>query len=155
MASDFSISSDFPSGEPIPTVHTCGGENTSPSLRIDGVPENTGSLALIMDDPDAPKGTFVHWVVFNLPADTSVIRAGIDVADDFPNASEGMNDFGDMGYGGPCPPPGGPHHYHFRLYALDSILDLSAGATKKQVTQVMDGHVLAEANLIGTYQRGQ
>lgn len=153
MASQLSITSIFPSGQPIPSRHTCDDENTSPPLRISGVPEGTKSLALIVDDPDAPRGTFVHWVLFNLPPETSVIRPGVDVTREFSGAREGMNDFGDEGYGGPCPPPGGPHRYFFHLYALDSTLDLETGATKKEVTQLMESHIIEEADLIGTYHR--
>ena len=107
----------------------------------------------MVDDPDAPRGTFVHWVLFNLPPDTSVVRVGANIGRDFEGACEGVNDFGDEGYGGPCPPPGGPHRYFFRLYALDSTLDLESGATKKQITQAMEPHIIEEADLIGTYQR--
>lgn len=143
----------FDSGASIPERYTCEGENISPPLTISGLPEGAQCLVLIVDDPDAPAKTFVHWVAFNLPPDTTVIAEGADIENDV-RGVEGVNDFGDTGYGGPCPPPGSPHRYQFRLYALDTRLDLEKGASKKQVTQTMDGHVLAETNLNGTYARG-
>lgn len=152
------LSGAFHAGEPIPQEYTCDGNDTSPVLRWSGEPDETESFALIVDDPDAPDKTFVHWVLYNLPPHADSLPLGVDVAsyfgeDDAP--AEGVNDFGNMGYGGPCPPPGhGEHHYHFRLYALDTRLDLAAGATKQQLTQAMDGHILAETDLIGTYERG-
>lgn len=144
----------FDSGASIPARYTCEGENISPPLTISGFPEGAQSLVMIVDDPDAPGKTFVHWVAYDLPADTSVIAEGADIENDVQGV-EGMNDFGDRGYGGPCPPPGAPHRYHFRLYALDTRLELETGASKKQVTQAMDGHVLAETDLIGTYARSE
>lgn len=149
-------SAGFHSGEPIPPEYTCDGVNTSPALRWSGAPEGTRAFALIVDDPDAPGKTFVHWVLYNLPGGTSQLPAEVDIEDEFGGAaSEGANDFGGQGYGGPCPPPDhGEHHYHFRLYALDAELDLGPGATKQQLTDAMDGHILAETDLIGTYQRG-
>ena len=145
---NFSLKSGaFRSGDPIPAKYTCDGDGVSPPLAVDGVPEDAVSLALIVDDPDAPNKTFVHWVAYNIDPATSAFAEGQDVE------TEGANDFGNLGYGGPCPPAGSPHHYHFHLYALDSVLELERGATKKQVTQAMDGHVLAETELIGTYAR--
>ncbi len=153
MANFSLTSAAFTSGDRIPANHTCEGDNVSPPLTIEGVPEGARSLVLIVDDPDAPRKTFVHWVAYNIPPDASILSAGTDPGEDLDGAIEGVNDFGDFGYGGPCPPPGGPHRYHFRLYALDTELDLEEGATKKQVTQAMDGHVLDETDLIGTYER--
>lgn len=146
---NFSLTSGaFNSGDPIPERFTCEGENVSPPLTIEGVPDGAESLVLIVDDPDAPAKTFVHWVAYNVSPDTTVFSEDQEVE------TEGVNDFGNSGYGGPCPPPGhGVHHYHFRLYALDIELDLESGATKKQVTQAMDGHVLAETDLMGTFER--
>ena len=132
--------------------------NASPPLAWSTPPEGTQSLALIVDDLDAPGKTFVHWVLFNLPPDIEALQHNFNAAEQLatrtPMPAEGTNDFGDLGYGGPCPPPGdGPHGYVFRLYALDTALDLGAGATKAQLTSAMDGHILAETNLRGTYER--
>ena len=151
--------SAFQADAPIPEQFTCDGDDVSPPLSWQGVPDGAESLALIVDDPDAPEKTFVHWVLFNIPADRDMLEEDLDIEGHFEDKTlmpiEGVNDFGNQGYGGPCPPPGhGTHHYSFRLYALDTDLDLSAGATKKQLTQAMDGHVLAEGNLVGTYERG-
>lgn len=148
----------FASGTPIPREYTCEGDDVSPALGWTPVPEGTESLALIVDDPDAPGQTFTHWVLFNLPGDTTSLSRDLDVEAEFagqdPSPQEGANDFGDIGYGGPCPPPGdGAHRYFFRLYALDTVLDLEQGATKEQVTDAMDGHVLDETTLVGTYER--
>ena len=151
---------NFPFGasEPIPTEYTCEGDDVSPSLRWTDVPDGTESIAIIMDDPDAPNKTFTHWVLFNLPGDTMHLTRDVDIDTEFagesPTPLEGVNDFGDVGYGGPCPPPGdGPHRYFFRLYALDTVLDLGRGASKTQVNDAKDGHVLDETDLIGTYER--
>lgn len=159
MANDFAFTSfPFSPGEPIPTEYTCEGDDLSPSLEWVHAPDGTESVALLVDDPDAPGQTFTHWVLFNLPPDASTLPRGVDVADHFsgadPTPQEGINDFSDIGYGGPCPPPGdGPHRYFFRLYALDTVLDLDRGATKQQVTDAMDGHILDETDLVGTYER--
>lgn len=159
MATDFRITSGaFQSGESIPDRYTCEGDNVSPPLSWEHAPDDTVSFALVVDDPDAPGTTFVHWVLFNLPGDLDVLPPDLDLdehlGDADPAPQFGGNDFGDMAYGGPCPPPGdGPHHYHFHLYALDTMLDLGPGVSKKQLTQAVDGHVLDEAELIGTFQR--
>ena len=142
-------SSAFQAGQPIPAKYTCQGGDTSPPLEVSGVPQNARALALIVDDPDAPRGDWVHWVVFGIPAQTSAISEGSAPA----GSTQGKNDFGKMSWGGPCPPPGGPHRYFFRVYALDSELDLRAGATKQQLLDAMRGHVLGEAELMGTYER--
>lgn len=154
MANFFLTSDAFNTGDAIPAKYTCEGENVSPPFTIEGVPDDAASLALIVDDPDAPGKTFVHWVLYGLPPGTTILPEGVDPASDLDGALQGVNDFGDFGYGGPCPPPGDAHRYQFHLYALDRKLDLETGATKKQVTQAMGGHVLAEAELIGTFQRG-
>lgn len=151
-------SAPFDSGETIPSEYTCEGADVSPALEWTHVPTDTDSFTLIVDDPDAPGQTFTHWVFFNIPGAATSLPRNIDVDAEFPDADpaprEGANDFGDVGYGGPCPPPGdGPHRYFFRLYALDTALDLEAGASKTQVTDAMDGHVLAETDLMGTYER--
>jgi len=149
----------FAAGESIPREFTCEGTNVSPALDWSDVPAGAESLTLIVDDPDAPGQTFTHWVLFNLPGDTTRLPRDLSVTTHFSDASptpaEGKNDFGDRGYGGPCPPPGdGPHRYFFRLYALDTVLDLDEGATKKQVLDAMDGHVIGETDRMGTYERG-
>jgi Raf kinase inhibitor-like YbhB/YbcL family protein len=151
-------STPFASGESIPREFTCDGTDISPPLEWDFVPATAESIVLIVDDPDAPGQTFTHWVLFNLPGDTTSLSRGADVTSDFadadPTPKEGQNDFGDAGYGGPCPPPGdGPHRYFFRLYALDTVLDLEQGAPKEQVADAMDGHVIDETDRMGTYER--
>ncbi|MFB6098430.1 MAG: YbhB/YbcL family Raf kinase inhibitor-like protein [Salinibacter sp.] len=148
----------FTPSEEIPAQYTCEGADVSPALEWTHVPDGTESIALIVDDPDAPGQTFTHWVVFNLPGDATHLPRDVDLEAEFgdqePTPQEGANDFGDVGYGGPCPPPGdGPHRYFFRLYALDTVLDLELGASKAQVTDAMNGHVLDETDLVGTYER--
>jgi len=133
--------------EPIPTKYTCEGEDLSPPLAIAGVPEGAKSLVLIVEDPDAPRGTFDHWITWNLDPDTRVLAEGESPA------HQGRNDFGSVGYRGPCPPPGKPHHYFFKLYALDTTLKLSEGSSKKDVLKAIEGHVLADVEIVGTYQR--
>lgn len=141
-------SDSFERGEPIPERHTCSGEGTSPPLTWSFVPEGTRSLALIVHDPDARSGDFVHWLAWNIdPA-----NGGIE--ENKPAPVEGTGGFGRPGYSGPCPPPGdGPHRYYFRLYALDTELDLDAGAARDQLENAIEGHVLAEAELMGTFER--
>jgi Raf kinase inhibitor-like YbhB/YbcL family protein len=148
-------SSAFASGAPIPPQYTCGGPDVSPPLAITGVPPSAKALALIVDDPDAPAGTFVHWVVYNLPPQTSRIDTGVKPGAAMPGGGEqGRNDFGRVGYGGPCPPPGPPHHYRFRLFALNSqIAPASPGGP--EVEQAMQGHVLESAETTGTFGRGR
>ena len=147
-------SSAFRAGEPLPVNHTCDGNNVSPSLQWNGAPSGTKSLALIVDDPDAPMGTWVHWVLFNLPANTTDLAEDVPKGQYLPNgARQGLNDFKHLGYGGPCPPPGKPHRYFFKLYALSATLDLKPGTTKKEVERSMEKHVLAQGQLMGTYKR--
>ncbi|MBD2596501.1 YbhB/YbcL family Raf kinase inhibitor-like protein [Nostoc spongiaeforme FACHB-130] len=134
----------------IPTKYTCDGNDISPPLTWNDVPKDAQSIALIVDDPDAPGETFVHWVVYDLPATVSQVPEKI-ASQDLPGI-QGKNDFGKLGYGGPCP-PNGTHRYFFKLYALDKKLGLITGATKEQVLNAMKGHVLAEAELIGKYSR--
>ena len=146
-------STAFSEGGMIPVPNTCDGTDVSPDLAWTGVPDGARSLALICDDPDAPVGTWVHWVLFNIPAGETGLTA--EVASDpvlGNGAIHGMNDFGRLGYGGPCP-PGGTHRYFFKLYALDTALDLASGATKAQVEAAMQGHILAEGQLMGRYKR--
>ncbi|MFO8009120.1 MAG: YbhB/YbcL family Raf kinase inhibitor-like protein [Candidatus Brocadiia bacterium] len=137
----------FDDGGSIPSVHTCDGQNTSPPLHFHDVPEEAEALALVMDDPDAPGGTFDHWLVWNIPPETTEIPEGRE-----PEGVQGRTDFGKMGYGGPCP-PSGTHTYRFKLYALDAELDLREGSGKGRLEQAMEGHVLAEALLEGNYTR--
>ncbi len=150
-----SISSPaFQDGERIPAKYTCQGQDISPPLKWNRVPNETQSLALILDDPDAPSGVFTHWVIFNLPPDSRELPEAVPAASQLPSgALQGKNDFGKIGYGGPCPPPGYPHRYRFTLYALDRQLDLKAGSSKQQVLNAMEGHILAQGQLTGTYQR--
>ena len=146
-------SSAFSEGEMIPTGYTCDGPDVSPDLAWTGVPETTQSLALICDDPDAPMGTWVHWVLFNIPPGARGLPGEISPDAALENgARHGTNDFGRLGYGGPCP-PGGTHRYFFKLYALDTELDLASGITKAQLVEAMEGHILAEAQLMGKYKR--
>jgi Raf kinase inhibitor-like YbhB/YbcL family protein len=146
-------SSAFADGEMIPNRYTCDGPDVSPDLAWSGVPETAQSLALICDDPDAPGGTWVHWVLFNIPADTDGLSSGIPPDATLESgARHGTNDFRRLGYGGPCP-PGGTHRYFFKLYALDSAIDLESGVDKAQLLEAMEGHILAEAQLMGKYKR--
>ncbi len=146
-------SSVLKEGDMIPEKYTCDGDDISPPLKWSDIPQNTVSLALICDDPDAPAGTWVHWVIFNLPAQTSGLKEFVPTEKKLPDGSlQGTNDFRKIGYGGPCP-PSGTHRYYFKLYALDTKLELDAGATKWQLVQAMKGHILAEAQLMGKYKR--
>ena len=150
-----SISSPaFCDGEKIPTKYTCEGQDISPQLNWNGIPEEAKSLTLIVDDPDAPGGVFTHWIIFNIPPDSSGLSEAFPSTPRLPDGTlQGENDFGSIGYGGPCPPSGRPHRYQFTLYALDGTLDLKEGASKKQVIDAMQGHILAQGRLTGTYQR--
>lgn len=144
----------FKEGETIPIKYTCVGQDVSPPLRWSSPPRGTKSLVLIVDDPDAPVGTWVHWVFFNIPAHEGELPEGVPPKEALPNGGrQGMNDFKRVGYGGPCPPPGKPHRYFFRLYALDTTLDLKPRATKLQVLEACKGHILAEAQLMGRFGR--
>lgn len=148
------LSNAFTEGSKIPKKHTCEGEDVSPKLTWSAPPPETKSLALICDDPDAPMGTWVHWVLFGLAPDTMELPEGVPEGDTvLGGAMHGRNDFGNLGYGGPCPPPGPDHRYFFKLYVLDTQLDLQAGATKADVVAAIEGHILAEAQLMGLYNR--
>ncbi len=151
----FTISSPaFQEGEDIPTSYTCDGKDISPEIAWTGAPEGTRSFALICDDPDAPAGTWVHWVVYNIPSQSKGFPKGIPAIKELPDGTrQGINDFHRVGYGGPCPPKGPAHRYFFKLYALDTKLDLSPGATKRQLLSAIKGHVLGEAHLMGKYRR--
>ena len=146
-------SSAFSGGEMIPTRYTCDGPDISPDLAWSGVPETARSLALICDDPDAPMGTWVHWVLFNIPAGAGGLPAQTPSDATLENgARHGTNDFRKLGYGGPCP-PGGTHRYFFKLYALDTALNLASGISKARLLEAMEGHILAEGQLMGKYSR--
>lgn len=147
-------STAFSKGQPIPEKYTCQGRDISPPLRWTNVPPNTRSFALITDDPDAPSGTWVHWVLYDVPAAVNELPENVARSQYVSgNARQGLNDFKHLGYGGPCPPPGKAHRYFFKLYALDVLLGIKPGATKKDVEAAMKGHVLAEGQTMGTYQR--
>ncbi|MFB3893566.1 MAG: YbhB/YbcL family Raf kinase inhibitor-like protein [Phycisphaerae bacterium] len=149
-------SSAFANGATIPKEYTADGQNISPALAWSGVPAGTKELALIMDDPDAPVGTWDHWLLFGIPATAVELKAGQSAYRKGTSPSgmlEGRNSWGNNGYEGPEPPPGKPHRYIFRLYALDAPLKLSAGADKKALLKAMDGHILAQGELIGKYGR--
>ena len=138
----------------IPVQFTCSGENISPFLTWNHPPSRTQSFVLIVDDPDAPMGTWVHWVVYNLPASAQHLPEHIPVGEMIAGGGkQGVNDFPTHGYGGPCPPPGKPHRYFFRLYAIDTILNLPPPVQRKDVDAAMKGHVLAHAELMGTFAR--
>ena len=140
-------SPEFPNFGYVSSKHTCDGENANPELRIEDAPMKAKSLALIMDDPDAPRGTWVHWVVWNIPTDTKMIAKGNE-----PEGVQGKTDFGTTGYGGPCP-PSGIHRYFFKIYALDVSLNLREGSTKKDLENAMKGHIMEKAELVGLYKR--
>ena len=147
-------SSAFREGAQIPSQYTCEGADSSPPLSWTDPPAGTKSLALILDDPDAPMGTWVHWVAYNLPANLRALPEHVPTDAKLADATlQGLNDFGRTGYGGPCPPPGSSHRYVFKLYALDAPLTLAPRATKAQLEQEINHHRLAQAQLIGRYQR--
>ena len=144
----------FGEGQPIPAQHAFEDKDLSPPLQWTGVPPAAKSLALICDDPDAPMGTWVHWVLYDLPPTTAGLSEGLPKSPELASgAKQGVNDYKRTGYGGPCPPPGKPHRYFFRLYALDASTGLKPGATKKELLRALEGHVLAEGQLMGTFQR--
>ncbi len=154
VALTLSLSSTaFQEGGSIPDRYTCEGQDISPQLSWGELPVGTKSLALIVDDIDT-SGKFTHWVIFNIPSASRELAEAVPAQSSLPDgALQGKNNFGNIGYGGPCPPSGKPHHYRFTLYALDSALNLEAGASKKQVLDAVEGHTLARGELIGTYQR--
>lgn len=148
----------FKDGQAIPKQHTGEGKDVSPALHWSGVPKNTKSFALIMDDPDAPAGTWVHWVLYDIPAGRKDVPEGLAKKEEVLEGAKhglcwGVASFSKVGYYGPLPPPGTPHHYHFKLYALDKVLGLKARATKDEVLKAMAGHVFAQGELTGLYQR--
>ena len=144
----------FREGETIPVEYTCDGEDISPPVAWGEPPDGTRSLALIVDDPDAPGGVFTHWIVFNLPAATRQLPSAVTMQPQLDSgARQGKMDFGRMGYGGPCPPPGKPHRYQFTVYALARTLDLAAGASRAQLLEAMEGNILSRGRLTGIYER--
>jgi hypothetical protein len=137
----------------IPRRHTCDGANLSPHLQWQSSPAGTKSLAIVMDDPDAPID-FTHWLVYNIPSGVRELAEGASTQGAMPQGSaEGRNNFGRLGYGGPCPPPGNPHHYVFRVYALDLLLHLPPGASKKQLDAAMQLHIVSQGQIVGIYRR--
>jgi Raf kinase inhibitor-like YbhB/YbcL family protein len=144
-------SSAFFIGNTIPFKYTCDGDNISPPLRWEAPPQGTKSFALIMDDPDAPNGTFTHWIIYNIPADTRELPEGINETAD--GILQGENSFGNLGFGGPCPPKNETHRYFFKIYAIDQMLNLPARASKQEVMAAIEGHVLDKAELMGRYAR--
>jgi Raf kinase inhibitor-like YbhB/YbcL family protein len=150
------VTSDvFVNGQAIPAKYACTGRNISPPLAWNDPPPGTQSFALIMDDPDAPMGTWVHWVLYNIPADARGLPEDLPVTGkniDLNAIFVGKNSSGKVGYDGPCP-PSGTHRYYFRLYALDTLISLLPGATKEQVLKEMDGHILAQGELMGTFSK--
>jgi len=150
----FQLQSDvFEAGGPIPSKFTCDGQDVSPPLSWDGVPEGAQSLALVMEDPDAPAGIWVHWVLYNIPVVSRGLTEGVPADEELPDGSRsGINSWRRSGYGGPCP-PGGTHRYFFRLYAIDAQLDLAPGATKEGLLTAIQGHVVGQTEIMGTYGR--
>lgn len=147
-------STAFAEGSVIPSEYTCTGADKSPPLTWTGTPAGTRSFALIVDDPDAPRGTFVHWVIYNMGSSmTQLLEDTPRSAETTFGARQGVNGLDNIGYKGPCPPPGAPHHYHFRLFALDSPLKLELGTNAAEVRQAMNGHVLASTELVGIFGR--
>jgi len=145
-------SAAFKDGESIPRAYTCDGVNISPPLEWSGVPKTAKTLAIVCEDPDAPAGTWVHWVLYNLPADNIGLVENLPATETLKAGGfQGKNDFGKIGYGGPCP-PSGTHRYFFKIYALDSELPLKGGATKAELLKALEGHIVLEGQLIGTYR---
>jgi len=143
----------FKNGGRIPSKYSCDGADISPEIKWRDAPENAKSFALISDDPDAPMGVFTHWVIFNIPPSQNGLKEGIETKPTLQNGSiQGKTDFGRIGYGGPCP-PSGTHRYGFHLYALDTMLSLPPGSAKQQVLRAIQGHILAEAEIVGLYSR--
>ncbi|BAA30372.1 198aa long hypothetical protein [Pyrococcus horikoshii OT3] len=150
------VSSVFGNNEFIPAKYTCEGVDINPPLKIEGLSDNVKSLVIIVDDPDAPMGTFTHWIAWNIPPVTE-IPEGIPKQGEVDkpiHIIQGRNDFGRIGYNGPCPPRGhGVHHYHFKVYALDTTLNLKPGASRKELEKAMEGHVIQYGELVGLYER--
>lgn len=141
----------FQNGAAIPAKYSCDGENINPALQWSGVPANVKSQAIIVEDPDAPGGTFYHWVVYNIPPGTTILKEGLS-KDDL-SFTQGKTSFNAIGYGGPCPPKGKAHHYYFRVYALNLEPTLAAGMNAKELQKTMEGHILSQNYVMGTFQR--
>ena len=151
MAASIKVSSQaFSNGAPIPSRYTCSGGDVSPPLSWSGLPDGTISVGLTVIDPDAPGKPFVHWVLFNLPPDPTDLGEGGPFP---PGSVQGRNDFGSSGYRGPCPPPGSPHHYHFKVYALNAKLSLPGGASEAAFADAIQGRVVASGEIVGTFKR--
>ena len=150
-------STAFKNGDAIPAQFTCDGADRSPPLAWSGAPKNTAAFALLVEDPDAPGGTFIHWVIYDIASSVSSMPEGVakgETVSALGGARQGRTGFkGTPGYGGPCPPRGAAHHYHFRLFALDRTLGIPAGASRDDVMSAMRGHELARGELVGTYTR--
>jgi Raf kinase inhibitor-like YbhB/YbcL family protein len=146
-------SSAFKPGETIPKKYTCDGDDISPQISWGKTPDGTKELVLICDDPDAPMGTWVHWVLYGIQPSVNVLAENLTKTDTIGAIKQGKNSFGKIGYGGPCPPKGSVHRYFFKLFAIDTPLDLKPGATKEAVTKAMEGHILARGELMGRYGR--
>jgi hypothetical protein len=146
-------STAFKQGDRIPSKYTCDGSDVSPGLEWSDVPEGTRSFTIIADDPDAPVGTWIHWVFYNILGETRTLPEAVPPDANLPDGSrQGKNSWGRPGYGGPCP-PGGTHRYFFKLYALDTVLELQSGVSEDDLLKAMKGHILAEAELMGLYSR--
>lgn len=144
----------FGAREEIPEKYTCDGLDVSPPLSWSGYPAETKSFVIIMEDPDAPGGAFTHWIIYNIPVEVVELPEGVPAEDRLESgALQGINDFGRVGYGGPCPPPGETHRYFFRIYALDTVLELPPGATREEVLAALEGHIVGEGGLTGLYGR--
>ena len=150
-------SSSFRNNQPIPAKYSREGGDVSPPLKWDGAPTGVKSFAMVCDDPDAPGGTWVHWVVYGIPGDSTGLPENVaktETVSGLNGAKQGVNSYGSVGYGGPQPPRGhGVHHYHFKLYALDADLNLAPRVTRQQLDAAMKGHIIAEADLVGTFER--
>jgi Raf kinase inhibitor-like YbhB/YbcL family protein len=147
-------SAAFEHGQPIPVKYTCQGDDVSPPLKWNGAPGSTKSFALICDDPDAPGGTWVHWVIYNLPPDAPLLPESTAKSETLPGgAAQGRNSFQNLGYGGPCPPGGKAHRYFFKVYALDTVLVLDGHPDKEKLLAAVKGHIVAQGQLMGTYKR--
>lgn len=144
------VSAGIKEGKPVPDKYTCDGENVSPALTWSGVPAKTKSFAIIMDDPDAPMGTFVHWVLYNIPGTMTSLEEKLDI--EKINAKDGLTSFGEQGYNGPCPPEGGPHRYIFKIFALDKMITQKDEMDKEELLKEMKGHILGEATLKGLFR---
>lgn len=143
----------FEQNQPIPAIHSRKGGDISPPLQLSNVPAGTKSLALIVDDPDAPGKTFVHWLIWNIPPDTKELPEGINKKSSISLGVEGINHYENLGYAGPCPPHGNRHRYYFKLYALNTTLSLPPGSSKLHLEEAMKDHILQKAELMGTFQQ--